>query len=36
MIPKLGLTRTTVRRNYAVIARDSHVASELPGTASRT
>ena len=31
MITKLGLTRTTVRRNYAVIARDSYVASDLPG-----
>lgn len=31
MIPKLGLTRTVVRRNYALIARDSYVPSVLPG-----
>ena len=31
MIPKLGLTRTVVRHNYAVIARDGYVPSVLPG-----
>ncbi len=31
MIPRLGLTRTVVRRNYALIARDSYVSSVLPG-----
>jgi (S)-ureidoglycine aminohydrolase len=31
MIPKLGLTRTVVRPNYALIARDSYVPSVLPG-----
>jgi (S)-ureidoglycine aminohydrolase len=31
MIPKLGLTRTVVRPNYAVIARDGYVPSVLPG-----
>jgi (S)-ureidoglycine aminohydrolase len=31
MIPKLGLTRTVVRPNYAVIARDGYVPSVLRG-----
>jgi (S)-ureidoglycine aminohydrolase len=31
MIPKLGLTRTVVRPNYALIARDGYVPSVLPG-----
>lgn len=31
MIPKLGLTRTDVHPNYAVIARDGYVPSVLPG-----
>lgn len=31
MNPQLGLTRTVVRRNYALIAPDGHVASVLPG-----
>ena len=31
MNPKLGLTRTIVRRNYALLAPDSHVPSVLPG-----
>jgi len=36
MNPKLGLTRTVVRRNYALIAPDSHVASVLPGWSACT
>jgi (S)-ureidoglycine aminohydrolase len=31
MSPKLGLTRTVVRRHYALIAPDGHVPSVLPG-----
>jgi (S)-ureidoglycine aminohydrolase len=31
MIAKLGLTRTVIRRNFALIARDGYVASVLPG-----
>jgi (S)-ureidoglycine aminohydrolase len=31
MNPKLGLTRSVIRRNYAVITPDGHVASMLPG-----
>ena len=31
MYPRLGLTRTVVRRNYALISSDGHVASALPG-----
>jgi len=31
MNPKLGLTRNVIRRNYAVITPDGHVASVLPG-----
>ena len=31
MIPRLGLTRTVVRPNYALIARDGYVPSVLPG-----
>jgi (S)-ureidoglycine aminohydrolase len=31
MNPKLGLTRNIIRRNYALITRDGHVASVLPG-----
>lgn len=31
MIPKIGLTRTIIRRNYALIARDGYVSSVLPG-----
>lgn len=36
MNPKLGLTRTIVRRNYALISRDGYVASALPGWADCT
>jgi len=31
MDSKLGLTRTVIRRNYALIAPDGHIASVLPG-----
>ena len=31
MNPKLGLTRSVIKSNYALIAPDSHVASVLPG-----
>ena len=31
MNPKLGLTRSVIKPNYALIAADSHVASVLPG-----
>ena len=31
MNPKLGLTRSVIKPNYALIATDSHVASVLPG-----
>ncbi len=31
MNPKLGLTRSVIKSNYALIAPDSHVASILPG-----
>lgn len=31
MYPRLGLTRTIIRRNYALISPDGHVASVLPG-----
>lgn len=31
MYPRLGLTRTIVRRNYALIAPDGYVPSVLPG-----
>jgi (S)-ureidoglycine aminohydrolase len=31
MNPKLGLTRNVIRRNYALIIPDGHVASVLPG-----
>ena len=30
-LPKLGLTRNVIRRNYALISRDGYVASSLPG-----
>ena len=31
MLPRLGLTRTIVRNEYALISRDGHVPSVLPG-----
>ncbi len=31
MNPKLGLTRNVIKRNYALITPDGHVASVLPG-----
>src|SRR4051812_48887410 len=31
MNPKLGLTRNILKRNYALITPDGHVASVLPG-----
>jgi (S)-ureidoglycine aminohydrolase len=36
MNPKLGLTRNVLRRNYALITPDGHVASVLPGWANCT
>ena len=31
MNPKLGLTRNVIKRTYALITPDGHVASVLPG-----
>lgn len=36
MYPRLGLTRTIVRRNYALITPDGQVASVLPGWSACT
>jgi (S)-ureidoglycine aminohydrolase len=36
MNPKLGLTRNVLKRNYALITPDGHVASILPGWANCT